>query len=70
MSANKPFDCVEYKRAIQARHAAEDQALGPEEKSQRRAQWLSHSDNPAARLWREMQQRQQAAVTARPGSGR
>jgi hypothetical protein len=65
MTSDKPFDCVEYKRAIQARHAAESGALRPEEKLQRRTQWLSRSDNPAARLWREMNKRQPSAVSSR-----
>ena len=69
MSTNGPFDCVEYKRGVQAKHAAECGTLSPEENLQRRTEWLSRSDNPAARLWREMQNKRQTAVTARPGSG-
>ena len=54
MTITKTFDCVEYKRAIQERHIAETQGLTPEQTAARRRQWLSESDNPAARLWREM----------------
>lgn len=65
MTNNQPFDCVEYKRAIQAKHAAESGTLSPEEKLTRRTQWLNQSDNPAAQLWREMKKRQEAAVSSR-----
>ena len=54
MSKKKEFDCVEYKRSIQAKHAADTQTLGPEEKAEHRARWLAESENPAARLWREL----------------
>jgi len=65
MSSDKPFDCVEYKRAVQARHAAESRTLSPDEKREQRTQWLSGSDNPAARLWREMNKRLKATVSSR-----
>ena len=63
MTTEKPFDCVEYKRVVQAKHAIENRPLSPEEKQQRRAQWLDESDNPAARLWREMNKKQKVAVS-------
>jgi len=64
MNSEKQFDCVEYKRAIQARHAAESRGLSPDEKLKRRAEWLRESDNPAARLWREMNKKQQSPVSS------
>ena len=59
MTITKAFDCVEYKYAIQERHIAETQGLTSEQKTQRRRQWLDESDNPAARLWREMALKQE-----------
>jgi hypothetical protein len=54
MNSEKPFDCIEYKRAIQCRHAAETQDISARQRTERRQQWLMESDHPAARLWREM----------------
>jgi len=54
MKKQETFDCVMYKRAVQAKHAAANRGLSGEEKMRRRAQWLEDSDNPAARLWREL----------------
>jgi hypothetical protein len=54
MMITKEFDCVEYKCAIQERHIVETQGLTPDQRTLRRRQWLEESDNPAARLWREM----------------
>ena len=65
MSSDKRFDCVEYKRVVQARRAAESRTLSPDEKREQRTQWLSRSDNPAARLWREMNKRLKATVSSR-----
>jgi hypothetical protein len=64
MTISNAFDCVEYKHAIQERHIAETQGLTSEQKTQRRRQWLEQSDNPAAKLWREMVLKQ-AAQTVR-----
>jgi hypothetical protein len=58
----KPFDCVEYKHAIQQQHIAETQGMKPEQKTLLRRQWLKESKNPAAQLWREMTQKQEAAA--------
>jgi hypothetical protein len=63
MNHIKPFDCVAYKRAIQEKHAAATQGLSPQEKTRQRRQWLSQSDNPAARLWREMKSKQEPVVS-------
>lgn len=63
MTHIKSFDCVEYKRAIQDRHAAETQGLTPDQKMMRRQQWLKDSDNPAARLWREMISKQETVAS-------
>jgi hypothetical protein len=65
MTTKKEFDCIEYKRAIQAKHAAETQSLSPEEKMKHRSRWLAESDNQAARLWRELCSRQAAAARSR-----
>ncbi len=65
MNSDREFDCVEYKRAIQARHAAESRTLSADEKLKRRAEWLSESENPAARLWREMSKKQKTPVSSR-----
>ena len=54
MTCDKPFDCIEYKRSIQCRLAAETQGISARQKRERRQQWLKESDHPAARLWREM----------------
>ena len=58
MKPKKDFDCVEYKHAIQAKHAKETNGLTPREKTQSRRE----SDNPAARLWRRMRGRQQSVL--------
>jgi len=62
MTTEKPLDCVAYKRAIQAKHAEENRNLSPQEKMRRRTEWLKKSDNPAARLWREMAKKQETAA--------
>lgn len=62
MNSQKPFDCIEYKRAIQEKHASGFAGLRPEEVLQKRGEWLEQSDNPAARLWRKMKQKQQQAA--------
>ena len=64
-SRDKRFDCVEYKRLVQARRAAESRTLSHDEKRDQRTQWLSRSDNPAAQLWREMNERLKATVSSR-----
>lgn len=48
---------MEYKRAIQAKHAAENAGLSPEERLRRLDDWLENSDNPAAQLWRTLVER-------------
>jgi hypothetical protein len=59
MSSDKPFDCIEYKRVVQCRHAAETQGVGARQKTERRQQWLKESNHPAAQLWREMNAKQE-----------
>jgi hypothetical protein len=54
MSKDKPFDCVDYKRSVQERHAEEQKGLSAEERIRLRAEWLEKSDNPAAKAWRMM----------------
>jgi hypothetical protein len=65
MTSEERFDCVEYKRAVQARHAAECGTLSPDQKRERRTQWLRESENPAARLWRELNKKLKATVSSR-----
>jgi hypothetical protein len=62
MTPDKPFDCIEYKRAVQCRHAAETQGISSRQKTERRQQWLKESDHPAARLWREMNVKQESTI--------
>jgi len=62
MTQPKSFDYVEYKRSIQQRHAAETRNMNSRQKSASRLQWLKESDNPAARLWREMSAKQAEAA--------
>lgn len=64
MTTKKEFDCIEYKRAIQAKHAAETRTLSPNEKTTRRAQWLAESDNQAAQLWRELCNKQGTVISS------
>ena len=68
MKAEKPFDCVAYKRAVQEKHAAESRNLSAEEKLRRRKEWLDKSDNPAARVWREMGRKKEALHARRKGA--
>lgn len=63
MNQVKTFDCVAYKCAIQEKHAAATQGLSDHEKTRQRQEWLHQSDNPAARLWREMSARQEVMVS-------
>ena len=65
MSKKKAFDCIEYKRAIQAKHAAETAGLSVDEEIKRRQEWLATSDNPAAQLWRKMKEAQAASSAAK-----
>ena len=62
MTADKAFDCIAYKRAVQAKHAKQNRGLAPPEKTRRRAEWLKKSGNPAARLWRDMLKKQKTAA--------
>lgn len=63
MTAEKPFDCIAYKRAVQEKHAEQNRDLAPTEKTRRRAEWLKKSNNPAARLWRDMLKKQKTPAT-------
>ena len=62
MNQARSFDCVAYKRAIQEKHEAATRGLSPHEKARQRQQWLNQSNNPAARLWREMISKQESAA--------
>ncbi len=62
MKNQKAFDCVEYKREIQEKHAAENAGLSGEEKINRRREWLEKSDNPAAVAWRLLKEKQSAEI--------
>ena len=61
MTKKKHFDCVAYKRAVQEKHFADTQGLSGEQKINARTQWLENSHNPAAKLWRRMTQKREAA---------
>ena len=50
--------------AIQEKLYRETQGLTLEEKARQRAEWLATSDNPAARLWREMTARSKTCHVA------
>jgi len=58
---DKPFDCVEMKRQVQARLLEETERRGEEEVLRRHRQWLETSDDPLARWWRSIQQAAKAA---------
>ncbi len=62
MRTKRDFKCVDYKRRVQEKHAAEAVGLTPQEKTQRRSQWLRESENAAARMWRKLSARQESAV--------
>jgi len=65
MKKGKPFDCVQMKRAIQAKLAEEYEGLDAEEIRARRAQKLAISKKPAARKWRAIAQAEEAAAKHR-----
>lgn len=53
MKVGKDFDCVEMKNRIQREMIEEAERSGEEEERRRRREWLSTSDSPLARMWRE-----------------
>ena len=53
MKKNKPFDCVEMKRAIQQKHAREYAGMTNDEIAQHIQRKLATSDNPAAQWFRK-----------------
>lgn len=53
MHKNKVFDCVEMKRAIQAKHAQELEGLPNQEIADRMARELQTSNDPVAVWYRE-----------------
>ena len=63
MTPEKDFDCIEYKRAIQRKHFAETRGMTSEQQAKRRQEWLRTSDNPAARAWRNLIAKQEAAAS-------
>ena len=67
MSERKRFDCIEYKRTVQAEHASANAGLRPEEIRKRRSEWLETSDNPAARVWRKLREAERASTVTRDG---
>jgi hypothetical protein len=54
MKADKEFDCVQMKNAIQAKVLEEKRRLGEAEVIRRHRQWLETSDDPLARWWRSL----------------
>lgn len=57
MKSQKTFDCLEYKRTIQAKHAENQAGLPPAVVSRERQNWLSTSSETMPKLWREMKSR-------------
>lgn len=54
MKSQKTFDCLEYKRAIQAKHAENRAGLPSSVVAKDRRNWLDTSSEAIPRLWREM----------------
>lgn len=52
MKTEKTFDCVAYKRMVQAKHAEENAGLTPEERVQKLEDWAERSNDPMAKWWR------------------
>ena len=63
MKKQKTFDCIEYKRKIQSEHATQEEGLSDKEIIKKRTDWLETSDNPAAKLWRELKAKKQTPVS-------
>jgi hypothetical protein len=54
MKTIKPFDTIEYKRAVQAKLAAETEGLSLEEKAARLHDWAENSDDDMAQFRRRL----------------
>ncbi len=52
------FKAVEMKNRIQAELLAERERLGEAEFNRRRQEWLRTSEDPLAKMWREMERNQ------------
>lgn len=63
MAKKKSFDCVEMKNEIQTRHARENAGLTDEEVFSRIAERLATSDDPIARKWRAIGERDRKTPT-------
>ena len=58
MARKKDFDCVEMKNAIQARRRQQYEGLSDEEVRKRIDAELATSDDPVARKWRKIAERE------------
>ena len=65
MGKKKSFDCVEMKNEIQARHRQEYTGLSDDEVQARVEQKLATSDDPVARKWRAIGQKEQQSQANR-----
>ncbi len=65
MAGKKKFDCVEMKNTIQAKLAQEYAGLTDAEVRARIEEKLATSDDPVARKWRSLGQREQPSPTKR-----
>jgi hypothetical protein len=72
MKKAKAFDCVQMKDEIQARLLREYKGMTDEQIRRRRARKLATSQSPIAKLWRELQARdeKQAKAAAPRAAGR
>jgi hypothetical protein len=50
----KKFDCIEFKRAAQARISAENKDLTPEEIRIRNEEEIARAEHPFAKWWRDL----------------
>ena len=55
MKTAKKFDCVRMKNEIQARIRKTSEGLSEEEMQRRRLDRLEHSNEPIAKLWRQLE---------------
>ena len=65
MRKKKTFDCVEMKRALQARVLGQRRRLGDAEYERRHREWLETSDDSLARWWRKVTAKLSGATEVR-----
>jgi hypothetical protein len=61
----KAFDCVEFKRELQAKVAAKYKGMTLEESIEARRKWLDESDDPMAIWWRSVAENQTTRKTSK-----